>query len=154
VREPAYSEILERLRNPSVASNFSGAENAARRRRWFSVHAGPIPFLRDVVAHRGGPNCRIPGDSGVSGIEFVKADLASMREAERVGKTLPVESLDLVAFTTEWIIGLLTPSPEAYAERITPLLVSPDLEGHSGAMFDSNGTASEALVSRTGVRLS
>jgi hypothetical protein len=39
----------------------------------------------------------------------------------------------------EWVIGLLTASPEAYAERIGPLLVSPDLEGRSGAMFDQKG---------------
>jgi NAD(P)-dependent dehydrogenase (short-subunit alcohol dehydrogenase family) len=74
---------------------------------------------------------------------------------------------------TESMIGLLTPSPEKYAERIAPLLVSPDLEGHSGALFDRKGnailpspklldpshvtaflTASEALVSRTGLQLS
>jgi len=39
----------------------------------------------------------------------------------------------------EALIGFLSQSPEAYAERITPLLVSPDLEAHSGAMFDSKG---------------
>jgi NAD(P)-dependent dehydrogenase (short-subunit alcohol dehydrogenase family) len=72
----------------------------------------------------------------------------------------------------EWMIGLMTPSPETYAERIAPLLVSPDLEGHSGAMFDRKGhailpspkltdasyrsafiTGSEALVSRANVRV-
>ena len=41
----------------------------------------------------------------------------------------------------EGIIGLLTPSAETYARRIVPLLVSPDLEGHSGAMFDRKGFA-------------
>ena len=70
----------------------------------------------------------------------------------------------------EWLIGLTTPSPEQYAERLTPLLVSPDLEGRSGMMFDRKGqailpspklsddhyvgqfiAASEALVSRAGV---
>lgn len=211
-------------------------------------------------------------DQGVASIEFVKADLSRMREAERVGKTLPAEQLDLVVFTTgifaatkrqetaeglerdvavsylnrlvilreiaprlgksrggersklkprvfvmgypgtgqagtlgdlnaeksysamtvhmntvagnemlvldaarqyphatvfglnpgliktnirdnflgkdslksrvvETMIGFLTPSPEAYAERITPLLVSPDIEGHSGAMFNQRGFA-------------
>lgn len=71
----------------------------------------------------------------------------------------------------EWMIGLFTPTAEAYAERLTPLLVSPDLEGHSGAMFDRKGSAilpspqltdshvnafiaaSEALVSRANVRV-
>lgn len=33
-------------------------------------------------------------------IEFVKADLSSMREARRVGQTLPAEGLDLVVLTT------------------------------------------------------
>jgi hypothetical protein len=41
----------------------------------------------------------------------------------------------------EWMIGLRSPSAETYAERLTPLLVSPDLEGHSGAMFDRKGDA-------------
>jgi NAD(P)-dependent dehydrogenase (short-subunit alcohol dehydrogenase family) len=73
---------------------------------------------------------------------------------------------------TEGLIGLLTPSAEVYAEDLTPLLVSPDLEEHSGAMFDRKGrairpspkltdvtyvsafiAASEALVSRAGVRV-
>ena len=240
-------------------------------------------------------------DSDVSGIEFVKADLSLMREAERVGKALPAETLDIVIFTTgifaapkrqetaegierdmavsylsrlvilreivprlgksrptarmkprvhimgypgtgqagtpddlnaeksyrafavhmntvagnemlvldaakrypnvtffglnpgliktnirdnffgkdtlksrflEWMIGLMTPSPETYVERLAPLLVSPDLEEHSGAMFDRKGNAilpspkladasytnafiaaSETLVSRANVRV-
>ncbi len=232
-------------------------------------------------------------DQGVPGIEFVEADLSSMREAKRVGEALPAESLDVVVFTTgifaaperqetaeglerdmavsylsrlvilrgiaprlrrresgakprvfvmgfpgsgqvgtledlnaeksyramgvhmntvagnemlvldavkryphvsffglnpglvrtairdnflgagtlksrvaEWLIGLLNPSAEQYADRVGPLLVSPDLEGHSGAMFDRKGepiaaspglteahvhaflTASEGLVTR------
>jgi hypothetical protein len=54
----------------------------------------------------------------------------------------------------ETLIGWLTPSPEAYAERITPLLVSRDLEGHSGAMFNQRGVAivaSPSLGDRTHV---
>ncbi|MFY0567901.1 hypothetical protein ACN28E_29285 [Archangium lansingense] len=43
----------------------------------------------------------------------------------------------------ESVIGIFTPSPEAYAERITPLLVSPDIEAHSGAMFNQKGFAIE-----------
>jgi NAD(P)-dependent dehydrogenase (short-subunit alcohol dehydrogenase family) len=71
----------------------------------------------------------------------------------------------------EWMIGLMSPSAETYAERLTPLLVSPDLEGHSGAMFDRKGfailpspeltdshvnrfiAASEALVSLANARV-
>jgi NAD(P)-dependent dehydrogenase (short-subunit alcohol dehydrogenase family) len=72
----------------------------------------------------------------------------------------------------EWMTGMITPSAESYAERIAPLLISPDLEGHSGAMFNRKGFAvlpspglndssyvstfigaSEALVARTGVHL-
>jgi NAD(P)-dependent dehydrogenase (short-subunit alcohol dehydrogenase family) len=73
---------------------------------------------------------------------------------------------------TEWMAGLIASSAETYAERLTPLLVSPDLEGHSGAMFNQKGqailpspkltdssyvnafiAASEALVSRANVRI-
>ena len=71
----------------------------------------------------------------------------------------------------EFVMGLFSKSADTYAERIAPLLVSSDLEGHSGAMFDPKGfaifpspkltddytkkfiAASEALVSRTGIRL-
>jgi NAD(P)-dependent dehydrogenase (short-subunit alcohol dehydrogenase family) len=71
----------------------------------------------------------------------------------------------------EAAIGLLAPSAETYAETVAPLLVSPDLEGHSGAMFDRKGrpilpsakltddhvsaflAASETLVARAHVRV-
>jgi hypothetical protein len=41
----------------------------------------------------------------------------------------------------EWITGLAAPSAEDYANGVTSLLVSPDIEGHSGAMFDRKGLA-------------
>jgi len=41
----------------------------------------------------------------------------------------------------ETLIGLFMPSPEAYAQRTVPLLVSPDIEGRSGAMFNQKGIA-------------
>lgn len=41
----------------------------------------------------------------------------------------------------ETLIGLLTPTPEAYAARIAPLLVSPDIEGRSGTLFNQKGEA-------------
>ncbi|MEM5717746.1 hypothetical protein AAGC89_04445 [Proteus mirabilis] len=71
----------------------------------------------------------------------------------------------------EGLIGMLNPTPEQYAARIVPLLVTPDIEGRSGAMFDKKGQAiqasvglsenhirtfleaSEALVARTGVQV-
>jgi len=37
------------------------------------------------------------------------------------------------------VVGLLFQSPEQYAEKMLPLLVSPDIEGHSGAMFGRHG---------------
>jgi len=43
----------------------------------------------------------------------------------------------------EMLIGWFTPSPATYAERIAPLIVSPDLEAHSGALFDQKGAAIE-----------
>jgi NAD(P)-dependent dehydrogenase (short-subunit alcohol dehydrogenase family) len=71
---------------------------------------------------------------------------------------------------TETLIGWFTPTAEAYAERIAPLLLAPDLEAHSGALFDRKGepivpspgltdahirefmAESEALIARTGVQ--
>jgi NAD(P)-dependent dehydrogenase (short-subunit alcohol dehydrogenase family) len=43
----------------------------------------------------------------------------------------------------ETLIGWFTPSPEQYADRIVPLLVSPDLEQHSGTLFNQKGEAIE-----------
>lgn len=39
-------------------------------------------------------------DTGVPNIEFISANLESMREAERVGKLLPAEDLDVALLTT------------------------------------------------------
>lgn len=68
--------------------------------------------------------------------------------------------------SAEWLIRLLAGSADAYADRIGPLLVSADLAGRGGAMFDHKGLemppspklteqhvrrfmeASEALVAR------
>lgn len=41
----------------------------------------------------------------------------------------------------EALIGFFTPTAQVYAERIAPLLVSPDIEGNSGAMFNAKGDA-------------
>nr|BFE60814.1 SDR family NAD(P)-dependent oxidoreductase [Dactylosporangium thailandense] len=71
----------------------------------------------------------------------------------------------------EGTVGLITASADTYAARITPLLVTPDLRGDSGLMFDNKGRviyptpgltdqhirgftkASADLVARTGVRV-
>ncbi|AXI83257.1 SDR family NAD(P)-dependent oxidoreductase [Xylella taiwanensis] len=75
----------------------------------------------------------------------------------------------LKSHVIETLIGLLTPTADTYAKRITPLLFTPDIEDYSGAMFNSKGlailpstglteshirtfmAASEALVARTGL---
>lgn len=49
----------------------------------------------------------------------------------------------------ETLIGWMTPTPERYAERIVPLLVSPDVEAHGGAMFDAKGHAVEPTPALT-----
>jgi NAD(P)-dependent dehydrogenase (short-subunit alcohol dehydrogenase family) len=41
----------------------------------------------------------------------------------------------------EWVVGLLTPSVESYAEHVVPLLVSPGIESRSGSMFDRKARA-------------
>jgi NAD(P)-dependent dehydrogenase (short-subunit alcohol dehydrogenase family) len=74
----------------------------------------------------------------------------------------------LKSHVAETLIGLLTPTADAYAQRIVPLLLTPGIEKHSGAMFDSKGrailpsaglseahsrkfmAASEALLARAG----
>src|SRR5258706_10995654 len=39
-------------------------------------------------------------DSDIPAIAFIKADLSAMREAERVGKEISAETLDVILFTT------------------------------------------------------
>jgi len=70
----------------------------------------------------------------------------------------------------ETLIGWFTPTAETYAERIAPLLLAPDLDAHSGALFNTKGdpiapspgltdkhirefiAESKALVARTGTQ--
>lgn len=42
----------------------------------------------------------------------------------------------------EWFISKTGPTPDEYADRLVPLLFSPDLAGHSGAIFDRKGSPS------------
>jgi NAD(P)-dependent dehydrogenase (short-subunit alcohol dehydrogenase family) len=93
---------------------------------------------------------------------FIKSNIRSNLFG---GKTL------LYRFS-EWMTGLMASSAESYVERVAPVLVSPDLEEHSGAMFDRKGrpilpspkltntsnadafiSASESLVSRAIVQV-
>lgn len=54
-------------------------------------------------------------DEGVANIRFLRADLSSMKEAARVARELPAETLDAVLFTT----GILAaPARETTAEGI------------------------------------
>ena len=74
-------------------------------------------FSRFMVSH--GASVQVVGqtfrDSDVPGIEFIKADLSLMREAQRVGALLPAETVDLVIFTT----GIFAaPKREVTAEGI------------------------------------
>jgi NAD(P)-dependent dehydrogenase (short-subunit alcohol dehydrogenase family) len=70
----------------------------------------------------------------------------------------------------ETLIGWFTPTADAYAERIMPLLLTHGIENYSGAMFDNKGqaiapsdgltethirkfmAASEALTARAGIQ--
>lgn len=47
----------------------------------------------------------------------------------------------LLFATVEWLIGLLNPTAEAYAEQIVPLLLAPELEGKTGLMFNRKAQA-------------
>lgn len=53
----------------------------------------------------------------------------------------------LMQKAVELLIGALFPSVEEYSRRIVPLLISPDLEPHSGAMFNRHGEAIHASKS-------
>lgn len=53
----------------------------------------------------------------------------------------------LVQKAVELLIGALFPSVEEYSRRIVPLLISPDLEPHSGVMFNRHGEAIHASKS-------
>lgn len=41
----------------------------------------------------------------------------------------------------EWVVSLISIGTKAYAERLTPLLISPDIENYSGTMFNQKGHA-------------
>jgi len=47
----------------------------------------------------------------------------------------------LLSATIEWLIGLLNPTAEAYAEHIVPLLITPELDGKTGLMFNRKAQA-------------
>lgn len=49
----------------------------------------------------------------------------------------------------EWLIGALFQNAEEYSEKIVPLLVSPDIEKYSGAMFNLHGDPIHASRSLT-----
>ncbi len=51
---------------------------------------------------------------------------------------------------TEMLVGALFPSVEQYSETILPLLASPDIENHSGAMFNRHGDPIHASHSLSG----
>jgi NAD(P)-dependent dehydrogenase (short-subunit alcohol dehydrogenase family) len=82
-------------------------------------------------------------DQGVPGLEFIKADLSLLREAERVAKALPAEQLDLVVFTTgifaapkrqETAEGLERDMAVSYLNRLVMLReIAPRLGKHRSA---------------------
>lgn len=41
----------------------------------------------------------------------------------------------------EWVVSVISIGTKNYAERLTPLLLSPDIENYSGAMFNQKGSA-------------
>ncbi len=49
----------------------------------------------------------------------------------------------------EFVIGLLMMSAETYGKRTAPLIVSPDLQGRSGAMFNAKGVPIESSAVMT-----
>lgn len=41
----------------------------------------------------------------------------------------------------EWVVSLVSIGTKAYAEKLTPLLISPDIENYNGMMFNQKGNA-------------
>jgi hypothetical protein len=64
--------------------------------------------------------------SDVPGIEFIKADLSLMREAQRVAALLPAADLDLLVFTTGIMAG---PRREETTEGIERDMAGPEPAG-------------------------
>jgi NAD(P)-dependent dehydrogenase (short-subunit alcohol dehydrogenase family) len=48
-------------------------------------------------------------------------------------------STGVIANVIEWVLGVVAPSAEQYAEYVLPLLVAPELEAHPGASFSQRG---------------
>ena len=93
-------------------------------------------------------------DSGVAGIDFLKADLSSMNEARSVGQTLPAEELDMPVLTTGIIAGPVREETAEGIERDLAVSYSSRLviPGELGALPGSRRSSDRMAFSRSRLR--
>lgn len=103
--------------------------NAERSYKSMQVHLGTVAANEALVIDAAGrhPHLRAYGlNPGL-----VKTDIrANMYGGSKLRQKL-----------MEGMIGLFSPTAEQYADRIVPLLVAPDLDAYTGAMFNGKGHA-------------
>jgi len=152
----SYLSRLVMLREIAPRLGKPGATNAKLKPRVFVMGypgAGQAGTLGDLNAEKGYSAMKVHMNT-VAGNEMLVLDYAARYPQATffglnpglIKTNIRDNFLGAGSFKSrmiETIIGWLTPTPEKYAESLTPLLVSPDLEAHSGAMFDKKGAAIE-----------
>jgi NAD(P)-dependent dehydrogenase (short-subunit alcohol dehydrogenase family) len=135
--------------DPNVRLDPTPVDQLDLKGRWLAVVGGTDGLGRAIarLAAARGAAVTVVGrtfrDQGVSGVTFLQADLASMKEAARLGRELPVQGLDTVVFTTGIIAaktreqtaeGLERDMAISYLSRLTAVSeLAPRLEAAKAA---------------------
>ncbi|WLB52229.1 hypothetical protein [Bradyrhizobium japonicum] len=98
--------------------------NSERRYKRFAAHSNTVAGNEVLVLEA----ARRLADVDVFGLNpgFVKTDI----RANLLGSRALVSLIN-------WLTSFMMVEPDVYAERLVPLVVSPDLNGRSGAMFNN-----------------
>ena len=113
--------------------------NSERSYDAMKVHLGTVAGNEALVIEAAAkyPNLRVSGlNPG-----FAKTNIRANMYGDAKARRAIMESL----------IGLVAPTADKYAQTIVPLLVSDDIDTHSGAMFGSKGQAIQLSASMTPV---
>ncbi|BBO04018.1 MULTISPECIES: SDR family NAD(P)-dependent oxidoreductase [Bradyrhizobium] len=110
--------------------------NSERSYKRFAAHSNTVAGNEVLVIEAAG---RFP-DVDVFGLNpgFVKTNIRANLLGSRA-----------LFAVVEWLTSFMMVEPNAYAERLVPLLVSRDLNGRSGAMFNNKAEAILASPSST-----
>jgi NAD(P)-dependent dehydrogenase (short-subunit alcohol dehydrogenase family) len=105
-----------------------GDLNSERSYKRFAAHSNTVAGNEVLVLEA----ARRFADVDVFGLNpgFVKTDI----RANLFGSRALVSLIN-------WLTSFMMVEPDAYAERLVPLLVSPDLNGRSGVMFNNKAEA-------------